>query len=350
MNVQVNKVAHSRIAEAQREDLPFGKIFSDHMLVAEFRGGEWKQPVIKPFGKIEISPSLTALHHGQSIFEGMKVFLSDDGDPLFFRLRDNFNRMNRSAERMCMPIIPEEIFVDGLKKLVEIDRQWIPKREEFSLYIRPVYFSADEVIGVKPAEDYTFIILTTPTGPYFNEPLRTWVETKYSRSAEGGTGYAKAAGNYGGAMHPTRLANQRGFHQIIWTDARENKWIEESGAMNLMMVVDGVLWTPSLSNSKLAGITRDSILKIAGSWGMKIEERNISIDEVAEAYNAGKLQECFGVGTAANIAPIKVIGHGDLIMELRDPAQWTFANKMKSYLMDYKRGKVEDIFGWIETL
>lgn len=350
MNIQINRVAQSRIAEAQREDLPFGKIFSDHMLVAEFRGGEWKQPVIKPFGKIEISPSLTALHHGQSIFEGMKVFLSEKGEPLFFRLRDNFLRMNQSAERMCMPQIPESYFVDGLKKLVELDREWIPTREGYSLYIRPVYFSADEVIGVKPAEDYTFIILTTPTGPYFTEPLRTWVETKYSRSAEGGTGYAKAAGNYGGAMYPTRLANQRGFHQIIWTDAKENKWIEESGAMNLMMVVDGVLWTPSLSHSKLAGITRDSILKIARSWGMGIEERNISIDEVAEAYKAGKLQECFGVGTAANIAPIKVIGFGDLMMELSNPEQWAFAGKMKSYLMDYKRGITEDIFGWREGL
>jgi branched-chain amino acid aminotransferase len=350
MNIQITKVAQSRIADAKREDLPFGKIFSDHMLVAEYCDGQWKEPAIMPFGKIEISPSLTALHHGQSIFEGMKVFLSAKGDPLFFRLRDNFKRMNQSAERMCMPPIPEEYFVEGLKQLIALDRDWIPEREGYSLYIRPVYFSADEVIGVKPAENYTFIILTTPTGPYFTEPLRTWVETKYSRSAEGGTGYAKAAGNYGGAMYPTRLANQRGFHQIIWTDAKENKWIEESGAMNLMMMVDGVLWTPALSHSKLAGITRDSILKIAKSWGTKIEERNISIDEVVAAYHAGKLQECFGVGTAANVAPIKVIGHGDLLMELSDPAGWTFATKLKSYLLDYKRGVVEDIFGWREGL
>ena len=350
MNVNITRVSQSRVEESRKMDLPFGKIFSDHMFVAHFKNGQWHQPEIKPFGNIEVSPSLTAIHHGQSIFEGMKVFLSENGDPLFFRLRDNFNRMNQSAERMCMPPIPEEYFVEGLKQLVALDRHWIPSQEGYSLYIRPVYFSADVVIGVKPAEDYTFIIMTTPTGPYFTQPLRAWVETKYSRSAEGGTGFAKAAGNYGGAMFPTRLANQRGFDQIIWTDAKENKWIEESGAMNLMMVVDGALWTPALSHSKLAGITRDSVLRIAQSWGTKIEERDINIDEVVAAYQAGILQECFGVGTAANVAPIKVIGHGDLLMELYEPSQWPFANKLKTYLMDYKRGKVEDFFGWREGL
>ena len=266
------------------------------------------------------------------------------------RLYDNFNRMNRSAERMCMPPIPENIFIEGLKKLIEIDKDWIPTQEGKALYVRPVYFSIDEVIGVKPAENYRLVIITTPTGAYYSEPLKVLVEKTYSRSSEGGTGYAKAAGNYGGAMYPTKLAMEKGYHQLIWTDAIENKYIEESGSMNVMFVINDVLVTPSLSNSKLAGITRDSILKLAIDMGIKVEERNITVDEVIEAHEKGQLQEAFGVGTAANVAPIALIGANGKDYVLPNPANFVVANKIGKALTEIKMGKAEDKFGWVIKL
>jgi branched-chain amino acid aminotransferase len=350
MTFPVRSNGHSRLKETDFTKLPFGQIFSDHMFSAVHKNGGWHDAEIIPFGNFEVSPALTVFHHGQAIFEGMKAHRNSKGEIFLFRAEDNFRRMNESARRMCMPEIPYNIFVDGLKQLLHVDREWIPVEDGYSLYIRPVYFSIDTVIGVKPADAYRFFILTCPSGAYYNEPLKVWVETHFSRSAEGGTGYAKAAGNYAGAMYPTRLAAERGYHQLIWTDARENRWIEESGSMNVMFVVDGALWTPSLSHSKLAGITRDSILTLARDWGMKVEERNIDIDEIVSAYQAGKLQEAFGVGTAANIAPIITIGHQDLEMQLPAPEMREFSNKMRNTLMGIKKGEIEDMHGWVSKL
>lgn len=350
MNIQINKVAQSRVSQVDFDKLVFGKYFSDHMYIVDFVDGVWQQPQILPYGDMLIKPSLSAFHHAQSIFEGMKVFKNKEGDIMFFRLYDNFNRMNRSAERMCMPPIPENIFIEGLKKLIEIDKDWIPTQEGKALYVRPVYFSIDEVIGVKPAENYRLVIITTPTGAYYSEPLKVLVEKTYSRSSEGGTGYAKAAGNYGGAMYPTKLAMEKGYHQLIWTDAIENKYIEESGSMNVMFVINDVLVTPSLSNSKLAGITRDSILKLAIDMGIKVEERNITVDEVIEAHEKGQLQEAFGVGTAANVAPIALIGANGKDYVLPNPANFVLANKIGKALTEIKMGKAEDKFGWVIKL
>ncbi len=350
MSIKIQTVAQSRISEVDFNNLPFGKIFSDHMLVADFINNQWQQPEIVPFGNIPLSPSLSALHHAQAIFEGMKAFKNNKGEALFFRLEDNFKRMNLSAERMCMPAIPREIFVEGLKKLVELDRAWIPTGDGQALYIRPVMFSSDTVIGVKPSDNYKFIIMTTPTGAYYTEPLRVWVETRYSRSALGGTGFAKAAGNYGGAMYPSKLAMEKGYHQILWTDAVKNETIEESGSMNVMFVIDDVLVTPAIGPSLLAGITRDSVLTIARDWGMKVEERNITVEELIGHYKAGRLAEAFGVGTAANIANIAVIGHADIVMELPPIAERKFATKMYNHLFAIKKGIAEDKFGWISRI
>lgn len=346
----VKSTTHSRLKETDFSRLPFGQIFSDHMFSAFYKDGAWHEAEIIPFGNFEVSPALTVFHHGQAIFEGMKAFRNAKDEVFLFRLEDNYRRMNLSAQRMCMPEIPRELFVDGLKQLLQVDRDWIPVADGFSLYLRPVYFSVDTVIGVKPADSYRFFILTCPSGAYYSEPLKVWVETGFSRSAEGGTGYAKAAGNYAGAMYPTKLASERGYHQLIWTDAKENRWIEESGSMNVMFVVDGALWTPSLSHSKLAGITRDSILTLARDWGIKVEERNIDIDEIVSAYQAGKLQEAFGVGTAANIAPIITIGHQDLEMHLPAPEKREFSNKMRETLMGIKKGEIPDGHGWVHKL
>jgi branched-chain amino acid aminotransferase len=294
---------------------------------------------------------MSVFHHAQAIFEGMKVYKNAEGQPLFFRAHDNYNRMNISAERMCMPPIPEELFMDGLKELIKLDQSFIPDDDNSSLYVRPVYFSTDEAIGVKASQNYRLIIFTTPTGAYYAEPLRVYIEKKYSRSAEGGTGFAKAAGNYGGSFLPTKVAMERGYHQLIWTDAVENKFVEESGSMNLMFVFGDTLVTPSLSHSKLAGITRDSVLKLAKHFGIKTEERNITVDEVIAQFENGNLKEAFGCGTAANIAQIQTIGYDDdKVMELPAISERTVSLKLGKALNDIKMGKADDIFGWVGTL
>ncbi len=351
MQFNIQKSTHSRIKEVDFKNLVFGKVFSDHMLVADYIGDDWQTPQILPYGKILISPSMSSLHHAQSIFEGMKVYKNEAGEPLFFRAIDNFNRLNISAERMCMPPVPLDIFMDGLKELVKLDRGFIPDEDNQSLYVRPVYFATDEAIGVKASQNYRLIIFTTPTGPYYSEPLKVYIETKYSRSAEGGTGYAKAAGNYGGSFYPTKLAIDRGYHQLIWTDASENKYVEESGSMNLMFVFGDTLVTPALGPSKLAGITRDSILKLAKHFNINVEERNISVTEIIEQFKSGNLKEAFGCGTAANIAQIQSIGYEDDKLLLLPPiSERKISNLLGKTLNDIKMGKINDEFGWVTKL
>jgi branched-chain amino acid aminotransferase len=347
MPYPVTKASPSRISQVDFSHLPFGRIFSDHMFQADFNGTEWVSPRISPYQPLSMSPASAVLHYGQAIFEGMKVYRSESGELLYFRPYDNFKRMESSAIRLCMPPVPEDIFMGGLKELIKLDQDWVPSGKGRSLYIRPVYFSTDEVIGVKPSESYTFLIITSPTGPYFTDDLKVAIEKTYSRASRSGTGYAKAAGNYGGALYPTRLAQQKGYNQVIWTDAATNTKVEESGTMNLMFVINGVLVTPSLSPSKLAGITRDSVIKLAHHWGMKVEERDVYVEEIIEAFRNGSLQEAFGTGTAANIAPISLIGHEGENFKVPVAGPETFAGKALAFLDDLKAGLVEDPFGWI---
>lgn len=346
MQIEIKKTNRSRLASVDMNDLVFGRVFSDHMLVADFIDGEWQKVSIVPFGKMELSPSISGLHHGQSIFEGMKAYKGEDDRVLLFRPEENFKRMNRSAERMCMPVIPREIFIDGLIRLIDLDRNWVPKGEGKSLYIRPIYFAIDEAIGVKPSEDYRLVIFTSPVGAYYPEPVKVKVERKYVRSSEGGVGFAKAAGNYGAAMLPTRIAQDKGYNQVIWTDAKEHKYVEESGSMNLMFVINGTLITPSLSESKLAGVTRDSILKLARRWNIPAEEKDIEIEEVIKAGNDGTLEEAFGCGTAANIAHIDRINFEGKDYILPPVPQRKISNKIGNYLEDLKKGKIVDELGW----
>jgi branched-chain amino acid aminotransferase len=345
--IAIQKVEKSRINEVDFEHIPFGKIYTDHMFIADYRNGEWSNLRIVPYGYMPISPATPALHYGQSIFEGMKAIKNTEGEALVFRPQDNWKRMNVSAERMCLAQIPEELFMDSLATLIDLDRNWIPTESGSSLYIRPFLFSADEYIGIKASENFTFMIILCPVGAYYSTPVKVRIETHYTRAVEGGTGYAKAGGNYGGAIYPAKLAQDKGYHQLIWTDGKDHEYIEESGTMNVMFVIDNTLVTPALSDSILAGITRDSVLKLARTWGMQVEERKISVKEIGEALKTGRLKEAFGAGTAATIAHIELIGFEGKDYYLPPVAERKFANRVFDELEGIKRGTKPDPFGWI---
>jgi len=347
--VSIKQIAQSRIKEIDFKNLPFGKVFSDHLFSVEYKNKAWQVPQITPYGPIQISPSNSAIHYGQSIFEGMKAYRQPNGSIGLFRWKENFNRMNLSAERMCMPPIPEELFYEGLKTLLQLDKDWVPKETTSSLYIRPFYFATDETLGVKPSESYRFMIFTCPVGAYFTEPLRCYAETEYARSFEGGAGYAKAAGNYGASFFPLQKAQAKGYHQIIWLDSKEHRWVEESGAMNLMTVINNTLVTPKLSSSKLAGITRHSVLHIAKSIGILVEERDLSIDEITQGIEQGIVDEVFGCGTAAQIAPIASIGYMGKDYTLPNHLN-KLSERLGKILTDIKYGLQPDSFNWIEII
>jgi len=344
--MKVSRTPKSRIDSIDFSNLPFGKYFADHMLVCHFRNGAWQEPEIMPYGNVSLSYSLHALHYGQAAFEGMKAYRRLDGSIAIFRPLDNFNRLNRSGERLLMPQIPEDLFMHGLKELLRIDEEWVPKNTEDSLYIRPFLFSSSEFIAARPSEDYTFVILTSPVGPYYPGAVKVKIEDQYTRATSGGIGYTKAAGNYGGAFYPTQKAIEQGFKQVVWTDHREHKYLEESGTMNLMLRIGDSLVTPPLSDRILAGITRDSILKLTRNWGMDVQERLISVDEVVEAARSGNLKEAFGMGTAAVVSTIDGIGYKDEVFSVPTPADG-FAMKIKKGLTDIRIGAVPDEFGWM---
>lgn len=345
--ISIERVKRSRINEVDFDNIPFGKIYTDHMFMADYKNGEWGNFRIMPYGYMPISPATPALHYGQSIFEGMKAIKNSSGEVVVFRPLDNWKRMNISAERMCMPQIPEELFMESLSTLIDLDKNWIPETAGSSLYIRPFMFSSDEYIGIRASENFTFMVILCPVGSYYATPVKVRIETHYTRAAEGGTGYAKAGGNYGGAIYPAKLAQDKGYHQLIWTDGKNHEYIEESGTMNVMFVIGDTLVTPALSDSILAGITRDSVLKLARHAGMKVEERRISVKELVEGLQKGIVKEAFGAGTAATIAHIELIGFEDKDYYLPPVAERKFSNQVFEELEAIKRGTKPDPFGWI---
>lgn len=345
--VKVEKTSKSRINELDFDHLSFGKMFSDHMFFADYKNNEWGDAQIMPYGPIPMSPSTSALHYGQAIFEGMKAYKNDKGEVSLFRPLANHKRINISAERMCMPSIPQEIFMEGLKKLIGMDKDWVPTADGASLYIRPFIIGTDEFIGVKPSDTYRFYIITSPGGAYYNKPVKVLVETNFIRAVEGGVGFVKASGNYGRSLFPTKLAQQRGYDQIIWTDARNHRYLEESGTMNLMFVIDDVLITAPLGDTILAGITRSSVLTLARDWKMKVQERKISIDEVIDAHKSGTLQEAFGTGTAATIAHISQIGFEGKDYILPVVTEKLFSNRVAKELENIRKGRVADTHNWM---
>jgi branched-chain amino acid aminotransferase len=347
-NISVDKRPGSRINEIDFNDLPFGREVTDHMFIAEYKNGEWTDLRIVPYGKLQISPASPAIHYGQSIFEGLKAYADGkSNDALVFRPTDNLKRLNISGERMGMPPVPEEVFMDGMRALINIDRNWIPKGEGASLYLRPFLFSNDEYIGIRASLNWLFMIIASPVGKYYSSPVRVKIETKFTRAVAGGTGYAKAGGNYGGAIYPTKLALEEGYQQLIWTDGVEHKYIEESGTMNVMFVIDDVLVTPALSDSILAGITRDSVLKLARQRGMKVEERRISVTELVDALSNGRVNDAFGVGTAVTIAPIELIGYEGKDYVLPPVTYRTFSSGILKELEGIRRGQAPDPFNWV---
>ena len=344
--IAVQKTAHSRISETDFNNLEFGKYLSDHMLVSDWAKGEWSEPKIVPFGELRMTPAILALHYGQAIFEGMKAFAMADGSINIFRPHRHHERLLKSLDRMCMPPIPYELFIQSLHALVELDSAWVPRFDGSSLYIRPVVFASESRLGVKVADQYKFVILTSPVAPFYNKPFRLKVDVQYTRTAEGGTGFAKCAGNYGGAFYPTQLAKQEGFDQVLWTDHKEHKYIDEVGMMNVMFVMNGTLITPKLNTAILDGITRDSILTLARESGFTIEEKRISIDDLEEGFKNKTLTEAFGCGTAAIVAPVAVINIRGIDYSLPVVEPTSMQQKLKKKLLDVRTGVKPDTHGW----
>ncbi|MDQ6844204.1 MAG: branched-chain amino acid aminotransferase [Bacteroidota bacterium] len=344
---KIKRAEKSKLNSISLENIPFGKYFTDHMLEVDYENGEWQTAEIKPYMPLLFEPSLAALHYGQAIFEGIKAYKNQDGEAQLFRPFENLKRFNISAERMEMPVIPEDIFIEGMKQLIRLDADWIPNKPYHSLYVRPFMFSTDEMIGVKPSSKYKFMIILSPTGPYYNTPMRIYVEEKYVRAVKGGAGYAKNAGNYGAAMYPSAEAKRKGYDQVLWTDAFTHKYVQECGTMNIFFLIGNTAITPGLeSGTILAGVTRDSVIQLLKDLGFSVEERNLSIDEITEAYKAGTLKEIFGTGTAATISMIRELCYQDLPMHF-DVDTWSVAPKIKELMSGIKEGRIEDKYGWM---
>lgn len=344
-NIIVEKVKSSKINQVDFDNLAFGSVFTDHMVVCTFKNGAWETPRIMPYQPITLDPSSKIFHYGQSIFEGMKAYKDKDNDIYLFRPLDNFKRLNISAERMCIPQIPEEYFMNGLTTLLNLDKDFIPTKEGSSLYIRPFMFASGNGFHASPANEYKFIIACAPSGAYFSGKVKVLIEEKYSRSANGGVGFAKTGGNYAGQFYPTQLAVAKGYNQVIWTDDSNHEFIEEAGAMNIFIRINDTLITGPTSDRILDGITRKSILEIAKDQGIKTEVRKITVKEVIEAAKNGSLKEMFGAGTAAVISPISTFGFRDTDYDLPE-IENSFNERLKKIITDIQYNKSEDKFGW----
>src|SRR5437870_3108791 len=345
--IPVTRVSQSRLTGAARQEFGIRATLSRHQVVGELETGSWKQPQIVPFGPISFSPALTPFHYGQAIFEGFKAHRTAGGGVALFRPRENFTRLNRSATRLAMPDIPELLFLEGVAELVRLDRDWVPHREGGSLYVRPTYFGVDDTLLVRPANRFRLIVMTSPVGPYFAQPIRLLAEERFVRAFPGGTGDSKAAGNYAGGLLPARLAQEKGFHNVLWLDGVERRYVEESGVMNIFFVLDGKAITPPLGGTILPGVTRNSALTLLREMGIAAEERQISIDELLSAHTAGKLTEAFGAGTAAIVAPIACIRYRDRDLQFPAVTDSSVAARLRSRLVAIQTGREADKHNWL---
>ncbi len=346
--IKITKTKHSRLSDIDFNNIPFGKTFSDHMFVADYKDGAWGDFQIIPFGNFSLHPATMAIHYGQSIFEGMKASMSFDGQPLLFRPELHAARFNKSAERMNMPEFPEDVFLEAIHQLVSLEKDWIPPAKGSAMYIRPFMFSTDEFIGVKPSNTYKFVIIVGPVGPYYPKPISLITPKHYIRAAKGGTGFAKTAGNYGASLLPTTLANKAGFDQVLWLDAKEFKYVQEVGTMNIFFVIDGIVYTPPVADGTiLNGVTRRSVKQILREKGYTVIVRNVAIDEIVAAYKSDKLQEVFGTGTAAVVANVSAIEHNGFLMEFPDCKNAPIAKTAKAEIDGLRAGTIEDTRGWI---
>jgi len=347
MHIPVRRTSHSRIHEVDWGYLELGQYNSDHMLVCDYSEGHWFGPEIMPFGPFSLLPTTLAFHYGQTIFEGMKAFRTVEGRVHIFRPEKHYERWVRSAERLCMPVVSSEVFIEGMRRLVQLDREWAPDSIGSALYIRPFQIATDFRLKLKIADSYRFAIVCSPAGNYFSRPVRVKVEREYARAVKGGTGYAKCGGNYGASLYPTQMAKAEGYDQVLWTDGVSHQYIEESGMMNVFFVIDGVLVTPPLNDTTLDGVTRDSLLILASAAGIPVEERSVSVDELREGLERGRVQEAFGAGTAAVISPIWQIGidgRDYTIPVNRDGS--SIGLELKEALDSIRYGRTEDPYGW----
>lgn len=344
--IKITKTTKSNIANVDFTHLPFGKIYSDHMFVADYKDGHWTDLEIKPIELIPTHPGNMAWHYGQSIFEGMKASRDAEGHPLLFRPEMHAKRINASARRMCMPEIPEDLFLEAIHTLVRLEKAWIPPQVGSALYIRPFMYATDETIGVKPSDTYRFIIFVMPVGPYYSQPVKLLAQDTYVRAVVGGVGEAKAAGNYAASLLPAAMAKKEGYDQVVWLDGVHKKYIQEVGTMNIFFVTGDEVLTPNLDGAILAGITRDSIITLLKDRGIKITERPITIEEIMEAGEKGELKEIFGAGTAAVVAPVCEIKHGEQIVKI-DPDAFKISKMIYETINGLRNSTVEDTHGWI---
>lgn len=349
-DIAVQKVEKSRIAEVDLDDPGFGRVFTDHMLEMKYEDDQWKQPVIKPYGPIEITPSLNVLHYGQSVFEGTKAYYADENTVNLFRPEKNYQRMVNSCDRLCIPKIDRDTFMQGITQLVKLDHKWVPQKEGNALYIRPFACAWENLIAAHISTRYRFYILLSPVGSYYSRPVRLITSQNYVRAVKGGVGEAKTAGNYAASMYPTKKAKELGFDQVLWLDAFEHEYVEEVGTMNIFFVIDDVLITAPIGGTILPGITRDSVITLARSWAMEVEERRLGMTEVMDAAHNGKLQEVFGAGTAAVISPVKEIRHQGELISPNEQERGPVGQKLYDAIYGIQRGRVEDEFDWIHPI
>ena len=339
------------LAEEKAGTLGFGNFFSDHMFLMNYTKEKgWHDARICPLTDLKFHPAAMGLHYGQEIFEGMKSYRTKDDRMLLFRPYENAKRWNDSAERMCMPQMDEDMFVDSIKAIVDMDRDWAPHAEGTSLVLRPAMVATTPNLGVHPSDEYIFFIITSPSGAYYPEgidPVSIYVEDEYIRAARGGTGYAKTGGNYAGSLKAAQLAAEKGFTQVLWLDGIEKKYVEEVGSMNMMFVIDGTIITAPLDGTILPGVTRSSVIQLARDKGLKVEERKLSIDEICEAYDAGKLDEAFGTGTAAVVSPVGKLQYKDKEMIINDFKTGPIAKDLYDSLLSIQIGDSPDPYGWM---
>jgi len=345
-HLKMTKIQNSRVSSVDFNNIPFGKVFTDHMYVADYIDGAWTNMEIVPLAELSIHPGNLAWHYGQSIFEGMKATRDAEGTPLLFRPEEHIYRLNASARRMCMPEFPKEAFLEAVHTLVTLEKNWIPPHEGSALYVRPFMFAMDSAIGVRPSDTYKFIICTLPVGPYYPKPVKLKAEEKYIRAAQGGVGEAKTAGNYAASLYPAKLAKEEGYDQVMWLDAREFKYVQEVGTMNIFFVIGDEVITPATEGTILKGITRKTIIEILKDEGYKVIERKISIDEVMEAADSGELKEVFGTGTAAVIAEVDEIKYRSKVIHL-DPSNFIVAPLAKNTINGLRNRTIEDTKGWV---
>ncbi len=344
-NVIVNKVEKSRLGDVDFNNLTFGNIFSDHMFECDYKDGKWQTPVIRPYGMLTISPGAKVFHYGQAVFEGMKAYKDETGDVFLFRPEKNFERINKSSKRMAIPEFPENYFFEGLHTLLNLDKDWVQPGNGNSLYLRPFAIATQVGVSASPADEYKFMILMSPVQAYYTGDVKVIIAQQYSRSANGGVGAAKAAGNYGAQFYPTNLAKEKGYDQVIWTDADEHKYLEEAGTMNVFFRINDTLITAPTSDRILDGVTRNSVLKLAERDGIKTDVRKLTVDELVAAAKDGSLKEIFGSGTAAVISPVSSFCYDETDYDLVKPGD-SYATRFKKELMDIQYNRAEDPFGW----